>query len=155
MSATLSGRQAQAWGAYIESSIHLETRLDEALREQTGLTLIDYHLLMLLAGAPEHRMRMSELADRMVFSRSRITYQISSMTKRGLTVRESVPDDRRGYRAVLTATGLQTLHQAMPLHAASVRALFLDDLDADEMAYVERIFSRLRDRLGNERKVTS
>lgn len=151
----LSDQQTRAWGAYIESSIQLETRLDELLREQTGLTLIDYHLLLVLAGAPEHRMRMSELADRMVFSRSRITYQIDSMTKRGLTVREAAPDDRRGYRAVLTATGLQALQQAMPQHAASVRALFLDGLDADEMACVERIFTRLRDRLGDERKVTS
>lgn len=158
MSATLSDqklsdRQAQAWAAYIESSIQLETRLDELLRERTGLTLIDYHLLMLLAAAPEQRMRMSELADRMVFSRSRITYQIDSMTKRGLAVRESAPDDRRGYRAVLTATGLQTLQQAMPEHASSVRELFLDDLDAEELACVERIFSRLRNRLSDERKV--
>ncbi|OBK82012.1 MarR family transcriptional regulator [Mycolicibacter heraklionensis] len=151
----LSDRQAQAWGAYIESSIQLETRLDELLRERTGLTLIDYHLLMLLAGAPEQRMRMSELADRMVFSRSRITYQIDSMTKRGLTVRESAPDDRRGYRAVLTATGLKSLQQAMPQHAQSVRELFLDDLNSDELACVERVFSRLRNRLSDERKVRS
>lgn len=153
MTATLSHPQARAWGAYIESSIRLETRLDELLREQTGLTLIDYNLLMLLAGAPEHRMRMSELADRMAFSRSRITYQVDSMTKRGLTVRESAPDDRRGYRAVLTASGLQTLQQAMPKQAASVRELFLDDLDADELACVERIFTRLRHRLRNEGEV--
>ncbi|MEB3069922.1 MarR family winged helix-turn-helix transcriptional regulator [[Mycobacterium] vasticus] len=155
LAASLSGPQSQAWGAYIESSVRLETRLDELLRERTGLTLIDYHLLMLLAGAPEHRMRMSELADRMVFSRSRITYQIDSMTKRGLTVRESAPDDRRGYRTVLTAEGLRALQEAMPQHAASVRALFLDDLDAGEIACVERIFGRLRDRLDNERKVSS
>lgn len=155
MSAKLSDQEGWAWRAYIEGSIRLETRLDELLREQTGLTLIDYHLLMLLADAPEHRLRMSELADRMVFSRSRITYQINSMTKRGLTVREAAPGDRRGYRAVLTATGLQTLQQAMPKHAASIRELFLADIDGDELACVERIFTRLRNRLGNERKVPS
>jgi len=55
------------------ASVRLETWLDEGLRADNGLTLTDYHLLLLLAEAPRHRLRMSELADRMVFSRSRIT----------------------------------------------------------------------------------
>ncbi|MFV0494938.1 MarR family winged helix-turn-helix transcriptional regulator [Mycobacterium sp.] len=146
MPPVLSATEKRAWRAYIEASIWLETQLDEALREATGLTLIDYHLLMLLAEAPRHRLRMSELADRMVFSRSRITYQVTSMSKRGLVVREPCPEDGRGHRAVLTATGLNTLHRAMPRHAASVRRLFLDELDTAELACVEKVFTRLRGR---------
>ena len=90
---------------------------------------------------------MSELADRMVFSRSRITYQVNSMAKRGLVVREPAPEDGRGYRAVLTATGVDALRHAAPYHAESVRELFLDRIKADELPCVERIFTRLLDQL--------
>lgn len=144
MAVTLRGPELRAWAAYIEASLRLETLLDEALRTETGLTLFDYHVLVLLSEAPQHRLRMSDLADRMVFSRSRITYQVTSMHKRGLVVREPAPDDRRGYRAVLTATGLQTLRRAAPLHAASVRTLFLDHIRADELPHIERVFTRLQ-----------
>ncbi len=144
MLTALDGRERRAWAAYIESSLRLETLLDEALRDETGLTLFDYHVLVLLSQAPQHRLRMSELADRMVFSRSRITYQVNSMIKRGLVVREAAPDDRRGYRAVLTATGLQVLTDAAPRHAESVRTLFLDQIADDELPCIERVFVRLQ-----------
>lgn len=156
MSKRLSAAQEQAWRPYIEGSLRLETELDERLRENTGLSLMDYHLLMLLAEAPHHRLRMSELADKMVFSRSRITYQITSMAKRGLVAREPVPEDGRGYRAVLTATGMDTLRQAMPLHTESVRQLFFDHIRADELDCVQRVFTRLHRYLEDvDRKQTS
>lgn len=141
---TLSGQELLAWSAYIEASLRLETRLDESLRTETGLTLFDYHVLVVLSEAPQQRLRMGELADRMVFSRSRITYQVNSMHKRGLVAREPAPDDGRGYRAVLTATGLKTLRRAAPRHAATVRSLFLDHIRADELPCIERVFTRLQ-----------
>jgi DNA-binding MarR family transcriptional regulator len=147
MAAKLSEAEERAWRPYIEASLRLETRLDEALRESTGLTLIDYHLLLLLSEAPQQRLRMSELADRMVFSRSRISYQVSSMAKRGLVVREPSPEDGRGYRAVLTATGLAALRRAAPYHAQSVRELFLDHVRPNELSCVGRVFTRLREHL--------
>ncbi|CQD14717.1 MarR family transcriptional regulator [Mycolicibacterium conceptionense] len=152
MTRALSTAQTRAWRPYIESSLRLETLLDERLRETTGLALMDYHLLMLLAGAPDRRLRMSELAEKMVFSRSRITYQINSMTKRGLVLREPVPEDRRGYRAVLTASGADVLREAMPLHAASVRELFFDHIQPDELDCIERVFTRLHSTLQHDRQ---
>lgn len=143
MARKLSAAQEQAWRPYIESSLRLETLLDERLKAATNLTLIDYHLLMMLANATDHRLRMSELAEKMVFSRSRITYQINSMTKRGLVLREPVPEDRRGYRAVLTATGAEALRIAVPLHSESVRELFFDHIKPDELDCVEKVFTRL------------
>ena len=147
MTRTLSPAEVRTWRPYIESSLRLETLLDERLRETTGLSLMDYHLLMLLAAAPDRRLRMSELADKMVFSRSRITYQINSMTKRGLVLREPVPEDRRGYRAVLTASGADVLRDAMPMHAESIRELFFDHIRPDELDCIERVFTRLHDTL--------
>lgn len=147
MARKLSAAQERAWRPYIESSLRLETLLDERLREATNLTLIDYHLLMMLATATDQRLRMSELAEKMVFSRSRITYQINSMTKRGLVLREPVPEDRRGYRAVLTATGAEALRLAVPLHSESVRELFFDRIEPDELDCIERVFTRLHTHL--------
>lgn len=147
MARTLSTAEERAWRPYIESSLRLETLLDERLREATNLTLIDYHLLMMLANATDQRLRMSELAEKMVFSRSRITYQINSMTKRGLVLREPVPEDRRGYRAVLTATGAEALRLAVPLHSESVRELFFDQIEPDELDCIERVFTRLHTHL--------
>ncbi|MGV0810919.1 MarR family transcriptional regulator [Mycolicibacterium boenickei] len=150
MAGKLCAEEQRAWRPYIEASLRLETTLDERLRQATGLTLIDYHLLMLLSNAPQHRLRMSELADKMVFSRSRITYQITSMAKRGLVVREPVPEDGRGYRAVLTATGVDTLRRAAPLHSESVRELFLDHIRPDELSCIEQVFTRLDEHLTND-----
>ncbi|MFD9665074.1 MarR family winged helix-turn-helix transcriptional regulator [Rhodococcus sp. NPDC059968] len=143
----LTEEQRQAWRVYIEGSLRLETRLDEALRASTGLSMIDYHVLLLLSEAPGQRLRMREIAAKMVFSRSRITYQITSMRKRGLVAREPAPDDGRGSRAVLTAVGLQALRDAAPPHAQAARDLFLDDLDAEELRCIRRVFTRLSARL--------
>ncbi|WP_250149709.1 MarR family winged helix-turn-helix transcriptional regulator [Mycolicibacter acidiphilus] len=139
----LDHAQLRAWAAYIEASLRLQTLLDEALRAEAGLTLFDYHLLVVLSEAPQRRLRMSELAERMVFSRSRMTYQVNSMIKRGLVIREAAPDDGRGYRAVLTATGWETLRAAAPRHAAAVQRLFLDQIAPDELPCIERVFTRL------------
>ena len=142
--AELSDVEQTAWRAYIDSSLRLETRLDEDLRATCGLSLIDYHVLVLLSEAPEHRLRMRELADRLVFSRSRVTYQVDSMCRRGLLAREPAPEDARGYRAVLTPVGLETLQGAVPEHAAAVRSLFVDLLDERDVEDVTRLFTRLR-----------
>src|SRR3954463_4816157 len=101
MAEPLSDTQLQHWRAFIESSWALHTALEDELRAATGLSMNDYHVLVALADAPGRRIRMGELANRLVFSPSRITYQITSMVKRGLVSKEACPDDRRGFEAVL------------------------------------------------------
>lgn len=138
----------RAWRTYIEASVRLQTRLDDDLQATSGLTLLDYHLLLLLAEAPGQRLRMGELARRMVFSPSRLTYQVGSMERRGFVVREPDPDDRRGTRAVLTASGLETFREAAPHHRRAVHRLWIEDLADDELACLTRVFGRLGRRLG-------
>ncbi|MBX6721947.1 MAG: MarR family transcriptional regulator [Dactylosporangium sp.] len=151
MTERLPEQRERGWRAYIEASLRLITRLEEDLRP-TGLSLADYHVLVLLSEAPDRRLRMGELADRLVFSPSRLTYHISSMEKRGLVRRESCPQDRRGSHAVLTGHGLEVLRAAAPHHLDSVRRHFLDDLDDAEVAYLDRVFTRLGQRLrGSDR----
>lgn len=148
---SLDGARMACWRAFIEASQRLLTQLEEDLRATSELSLADYHVLVLLSEADRHRLRMGELANRLVFSPSRLTYQISSMERRGLVVRESCPQDRRGSQAVLTATGLLALRNAAPHHLASVRRHLMDDLDEAEVACLTRVFERLGDRLRNSR----
>ena len=87
----------------------------------------DYHVLVVLSEAPGQRLRMGELASRLVFSPSRLTYQISSMVKRGLVRKQSCPDDRRGQEAVLTDAGLAGAARPPPrCTSTTVRDTFID-----------------------------
>ena len=144
MAQPLTDTQQACWRAFVESSWALQTRLEEELRAATGLSMSDYHVMVVLSEAPGHRLRMGELASRLVFAPSRLTYQISSMVTRGLVRKQSCPEDRRGQEAVLTDAGLAALVAAAPRHLETVRDSFIDRLDADELAVVGRVFARLR-----------
>jgi len=147
MAEPLTDTQQACWRAFIESSWALHTRLEDDLRAETGLSMADYHVMVALSEAPEHRIRMGELAGRLVFSPSRVTYQINSMVKRGLVRKQACLEDGRGQEAVLTEAGLAALVAAAPLHLATVRETFIDDLDDEELAVVTRVFARLGPRL--------
>ena len=146
MAAPLTETQQTAWRAFIESSWALHTRLEDDLRAATGLSMSDYHVMVTLSEAPEHRMRMGELAGRMVFSPSRLTYQISSMVKRGLVRKQPCAEDGRGQEAVLTDAGMAALVAAAPGHLATVRDNFIDRIDPDELAVIGRVFDRISPR---------
>ncbi|MDG4801692.1 MarR family transcriptional regulator [Micromonospora sp. WMMD980] len=155
MTESLDAERTACWRAYIESSQRLFTQLEDDLRADSELSFADYHVLVLLSEAPGQRLRMGELADRLVFSPSRLTYQITTMQKRGLVAKESCPADRRGSEAVLTAAGLLALREAAPHHLRSVRAHLIDDLDDAEVACLTRVFERLGRRLRADRVASS
>jgi DNA-binding MarR family transcriptional regulator len=144
MAEPLSDSEQSAWRTFIESSWALHTHLEDELRAQTGLSMNDYHVMVVLSEAPEHRLRMGELANRLVFSPSRITYQISSMVKRGLVRKQPCPEDGRGQEAVLTDEGMAALESAAPLHLITVRDSFIDHLDPDELEVIGRVFGKVR-----------
>lgn len=111
------------------------------------MSLADYNLLLLLYESPEGRLRLGELASRMVFSPSRITYQVKTLVARGLIDRRPVACDRRGFEAVLTDEGRSAFRRAAIEHARQVDELFLGDLAPGEAESLTRIFSRLGRRL--------
>ena len=143
MADPLTDTQQQAWRTFIESSWALHTHLEDELRAATGLSMNDYHVLVVLSEAPGRRLRMGELAGRMWFSPSRVTYQINSMVKRGLVRKQPCPEDGRGQEAVLTDEGMAALEAAAPLHLITVRDRFIDRLDPDELAVVARVFDKV------------
>ncbi len=132
--------RAAAWRAYFETSARLQTRLGRELRDATGLTLVDYNVLLVLEEAVGHRLRMGELAEALVFSPSRLTYQIGSMERRGLVRREPCPDDGRGLTAVLTREGADAFAAARAVHRQGVREHFMDHLLDADVDVLERVF---------------
>ncbi|GAA0574331.1 MarR family transcriptional regulator [Paractinoplanes ferrugineus] len=144
MAEPLSDTEQQAWRTFIESSWALHTHLEDELRATTGLSMNDYHVLVVLSEAPGRRLRMGELAGRLVFSPSRITYQINSMVKRGLVRKQPCPEDGRGQEAVLTDFGMRSLEEAAPLHLITVRDRFIDRLAPDELEVIARVFEKVR-----------
>jgi len=140
----LTETQLASWRAFVESSWALHTRLEDELRAATGLSMSDYHVMVVLSEVPGRRLRMGELAGRLVFSPSRLTYQISSMIRRGLVRKQSCPDDGRGQEAVLTDAGMAALTAAAPSHLETVRSSFIDHLDDEELAVIGRVFARIR-----------
>lgn len=116
--------RARAWRTFLETSAVISNNLERHLQTETGLRLSDYNVLLLLTEAEDGCLRMGELAERMVFSPSRLSYQAKTLEARGLIERCQDPSDRRGMTARLTAQGRQTFRRAAAVHAAHIRELF-------------------------------
>jgi DNA-binding MarR family transcriptional regulator len=136
-----------AWRSFITGSRRLLEQLDADLKAQ-GLNHDDYGVLVALSESEGDRLRMAELADLSVESRSRLSHHIGRLEGRGLVARESCPDDRRGSFAVLTAEGRATIEAVAPHHVAGVREYFLDQVTPDELATVAAVFARISTALG-------
>ncbi|MFM9378492.1 MarR family winged helix-turn-helix transcriptional regulator [Gordonia sp. VNK21] len=133
----------EAWRRFIETSTRLSTAVDEQLRCDAGMSLADYHVLLLLTEAPQHRLRMKELSERMVFSASRLTYQIDVLCRRGWVRRERAAADRRGSFAVLTDEGASAFADAAVGHLAQVQRLFIEAFTAQEGRTLTGLLARL------------
>lgn len=136
-----------AWQVYFETTALLTARIEERLKHH-GCSLMDYQLLLLLYSAPEHRMRMGELAHRLIFSPSRLSYQIGVLGKRGWVERRRVEGDGRGFEAVLTAEGLRAFRELRPAHARDVQELFFSALQDDDAARLADLMRRVGGLLG-------
>lgn len=134
MTRWLSDDEQRAWRSWVNASLLLHDRLSRDLVEKHGLTMADYEILVQLSEHPERRIRMSELAERTLSSRSRLSHQIDRMVDAGLVTREACSDDRRGSFAVLTDTGWETIVAAAPDHVMAVRDHLVDLLGPERFA---------------------
>ncbi len=129
----LTEREKGFWLAFIEASHLIERMLDQRLRAETGLTYGQYEILMRLASAPGRKMRMSELADQAVTTRSGLTYQVSQLEKSGLVSRRAYPGDERGVLAHLTPAGQVLLDKLIPVQEAVVSEYLTGQLSAEQL----------------------
>ncbi|WP_280687396.1 MarR family winged helix-turn-helix transcriptional regulator [Kitasatospora sp. GAS204B] len=142
----LTAREQRLWRAHLEVSRLLEYQLSREL-QQHDLAINDYEILVVLSEAPDHRMRMTDLATATLQSKSRLSHQITRMESAGLVLRQECPGDRRGLYAHLTEAGWQTLRRAAPDHVRSVRAHFIDRLDEQQLDAMFQALGPIADHL--------
>ena len=147
----LNPREMKAWRSYIIASRRLLEALDSDL-EGHDLTMADYEVMAQLSDAPGRRMRMSELAELSMLSKSRLSHRMKVMEKAGWVRREECVEDRRGYWAVMTEKGWKAIVAAAPSHVASVRTRFIDQLSVKEQEALAGIFGHVTAELRNQFK---
>lgn len=140
----LDRSQQHIWRTYLLGSSRLAERLDADLHEH-GLDLGEYEILVVLEETPGRQVRMSELAESVHQSRSRLTHTIARMEKRNLVQRTMCPDDRRGVWAELTDAGFELLKSAAPSHVACVRKNFVEAVNTEDFEALGRAFQSVLD----------
>lgn len=139
----LSDEEQAAWRNYLDAMRQLECAMDQRLQKRSDLTVTDYVILVSLSEAEDRRLRMSELADIVVVSRSRLTYRIDSLVKRGYIDREQCDDDGRGLFARMTRLGFDVISEAAPAHVDDVRELVFANIKPEEFEAFASIFERM------------
>ena len=124
----LTDEEMRAWQAFLAASALVDRRLDQQLKEDAGISHLQYEILVRLADTDCREMRMTELAEALLNSKSGLTYQVSQLEKAGLVRRRSCTTDDRAVYAVLTPAGRRLLERAAPGHVALVRELVVDVL---------------------------
>ena len=130
----LNPAEMSAWLAFLEVSHLLERAIEQQLRQDAGLSHAQYEILSRLEAAEGGQVRMSDLAEGIVVSRSGLTYQVTQLEKAGLVRREKCPSDDRGVLAVLTSEGRSALARAAPGHLRVVRENLIDVLSPAQLA---------------------
>src|SRR3954468_3222859 len=130
----LDAEEQRAWRAYMYSWMLLEDRLDRELTRETGISHAYYEILVQLSEAADRQLRMSELAERCLSSRSRLSHAVSRLEERGWVRRQVCAEDGRGQLAVLTNEGFAALEAAAPVHVESVRTHLFDQLSPAQVA---------------------
>lgn len=135
----------EAWRALLLAHARVTHRLDRELRSETGLTLGWYEVLLLLASANDHTLRMNELADGMILSRSAATRLVDRLERDGLVERTVCDSDRRGMDVRLTAEGERTFIAAGRIHLRGIEEHFGSQLTATERETLTKALNRVAD----------
>jgi DNA-binding MarR family transcriptional regulator len=142
--------EMRAWRGWLVMSDRLRSQIARDLQSDSGLSDADYMVLVELSEAADHRVRMTDLAARLDWSKSRLSHQVGRMEARGLLRREECPSDGRGAFAVLDDRGLAEIQEAAPMHVASVRRHLIDLLDPDEVRELAKIAGKVLEHLRGE-----
>jgi DNA-binding MarR family transcriptional regulator len=131
------------WRSFLRAHSAVMRELERELGQQADISLPWYDVLVQLVEAPGHRLRMAELADRVLLSRSGLTRLIDRLQADGLVRREPSPDDARGTFTVLTRAGFQRLRNAAPVHLEGIRAHWLSHYSDDELRELGELLDRI------------
>jgi DNA-binding MarR family transcriptional regulator len=135
----LDAEEQKAWRAWLYSTMLLQDRLDRELTHEAGISHAYYEILVQLSEAPGRMLRMSQLADRSLSSRSRLSHAVTRLEERGWVRRQVCEEDARGQLAVLTDEGFAALETAAPVHVEGVRTHLFDQLAPEQVAALRDI----------------
>jgi DNA-binding MarR family transcriptional regulator len=139
----LTREELGAWRGLLRVHAGMTKALDAELLREHGLPLSSYEVLLFLADAPGGRLRMSELADGVLLSRSGLTRLVDRMERDGLLRRERCEDDARGYHAAITGKGRALFDRARRTHLDGVRERFLSHLSREELRTLGALWEKV------------
>jgi DNA-binding MarR family transcriptional regulator len=143
----LTAAEVHSWLSVVRLMTWLGWSIDQQLRRDSNLGMVEYQVLAMLSEDPERRMRMSSLAEVTNASLSRLSHLVKRLEERGLVRREPDPADGRFTNAILTDQGFQTLAEAAPGHAAHVRSLVIDVLSPEQLRRLGQAADRIMSRI--------
>ena len=132
----LTAAEVDSWLSVVRMMTWLPWSIDQQLRRDSNLAMVEYQVLARLSNSPQRTLRMSLLADLANSSLSRLSHLVKRLEERGLVRREPDPTDGRFTNAILTDEGFRTLAEAAPGHVAHVRSLVIDVLSPEQLRRV-------------------
>jgi len=147
---TLTAGELAVWRVFLRVHASLTRRLEHDLLVRHDLPLGSYDVLLQLAEAPQRRLRMTDLADRVLLSRSGLTRLVDRLTGDGLVERQSCPSDARGTFTVLTDAGLSRLREAAPTHLRGIEDYMTRRLEPAELDALGELLAKLLPEAGRE-----
>lgn len=139
----LSEAQMRAWRAFLGASTLVSARLNHELDEAAAISMYEYEILVRLFESEAGRVRMSQLADQVSYSRSRLTHTVGRLERAGYVLRSSCPNDRRGVYAHLTKAGYEFLAQTAPIHFDGVRRHLINRFTPSELATLTELLEKI------------
>lgn len=139
----LSEAQMRAWRAFLGASTLVSAHLNHELDEAAAISMYEYEILVRLFESEAGRVRMSQLADQVSYSRSRLTHTVGRLERAGYVLRSSCPNDRRGVYAHLTQAGYEFLAQTAPIHLDGVRRHLINRFTPSELATLTELLEKI------------
>ena len=143
-SSALSEFEMAAWGGFLRTHATLVRELDDEITRAHGLPLSSYDVLVQLDSADGGRLRLSQLADAVLLSRSGLSRLVTRLVEQGLVERTECSDDARGAFAAITDLGRERLNEARVPHRRGIRERFLDRLSEDQLRELAEVWAALR-----------
>jgi len=143
----LADNELAAWRGFIKAHAHIIEHIERDLAEQRRVPLTTYDVLIALFEAPEHKLRLGELTNKIILTKSGITRLVHRLEREGLITREKSEEDRRGAYAVLTTEGEAQLRQAWPVYARGIKEYFVAALSEEEVQRVRNAMEAIQQRI--------
>ena len=145
--APLEPAQLTAYFALMEVGSLLQHAVEQQLREEGGLSYIQFQILAALGETPEGRQRMTDLADRLVHSRSGLTYQAGQLADAGLVTKTPSPDDERSVIVSITPEGRTLIDRVMVGHVQVVQRVLFSPLNNEDVTKLGDVLGRVREHM--------